>query len=51
MFKVFNKINLLSIFLLLIFTSILKAELIKNIEVEGNKEFHQKQLKCFGDIN
>ena len=51
MFKLFFKIKLLLIFILFMFTSVLKAEIIKEINIEGNQRISSETIKMFSGVS
>ena len=51
MSKLFFKIKLLLIFILLIFTSVLRAEVINEINIEGNKRISSETIKMFSGVS
>ena len=51
MFKLFCKIKLLLIFILFMFTSVLKAEIIKEINIEGNQRISSETIKMFSGVS
>ena len=51
MSKLFFKIKLLLIFILFIFTSVLRAEVINEINIEGNKRISSETIKMFSGVS
>ncbi len=51
MFRFINKIKLLLIFLLFIFTSLLRAEIIDEINIEGNQRISNETIKMFSGVS
>ena len=51
MSKLFCKIKLLLIFILLIFTSVLRAEIINEINIEGNQRISSETIKMFSGVS
>ena len=51
MFKSINKLNILIIFILLILTNILRAEIIEEINIEGNQRISSETIKMFSGVS
>ena len=51
MSKLFSKIKLLLIFILFIFTSVLRAEIINEINIEGNQRISSETIKMFSGVS
>ena len=51
MFKFMNKISLILIFFFFIFTSMLRAEIIDVINVEGNQRISSETIKMFSSVS
>ena len=50
MFRIINKIKLLLIFIFFIFTSVLRAEIIDVINIEGNQRISSETIKMFSSV-
>ncbi len=51
MFGYIFKFNLLLIFFFFISTTVLKAEMIKEIDIEGNQRISSETIKMFADVS
>tara|TARA_B100000963_G_scaffold344684_1_gene347786 strand:- start:2189 stop:4435 length:2247 start_codon:yes stop_codon:yes gene_type:complete len=51
MLKQFYKVNLLSLFFLLIFNSFIKAEIINKIKIDGNQRISSETIKMFAGVS
>ena len=51
MFKMIHKISLIIIFFYLTFTSILRAEVIEKIDIQGNKRISSETIKMFAAVS
>ena len=51
MFRFINKIGLILIFFLFIFTSVLRAEIIDEINIEGNQRISTDTIKMFSSVS
>ena len=51
MFRFMNKISLILIFFLFIFTSVLRAEIIDEINIEGNQRISTDTIKMFSSVS
>ena len=51
MSKLFFKIKLLLIFILFIFTSVLRAEVTNEINIEGNQRISSETIKMFSGVS
>ena len=50
MLRFINKFKLILIFLLFIFTSVLRAEIIDEINIEGNQRISTETIKMFSNV-
>ena len=51
MFKLINRTNILLIILYLLFTTPLRAEIVKEINVEGNQRVSSETIKMFTGVS
>ena len=51
MFKLIHKISLIIIFFYLTFTSILRAEVIEKIDIQGNKRISSETIRMFAAVS